>query len=331
MLSTAREPVRGALIIALQREDFVLPGDLALRRGRPGRLVAGKGLAEPDRLFAVIRASMRRAVLPARPVDDGFVLVVEEVKGIPIARSTLRQARTSAQRWSWASLMTIRLALVMGMLMSGISFPSLSLYRPSRLLQVRHVPEGPGYSLCRQFLVRTVARTIPGLPAAGPLTAGRCRACRARSLAASRQRCARGAIRGIGKREIRRYGRQSRSFGLPRESRRSGCSARTVAPRTSTSRPPGIADTYRNQLCTGCLGCILLPSTAADGHAALRQSPQELGAATATGEYQTDVFSGSGCPQVTRGDGSWDQPDGRGTGIGPCPARGRRCSGQRTR
>jgi hypothetical protein len=27
----------------------------------------------------------------------------------------------------------------------------------------------------------------------------------------------------------------------------------------------------------------------------------ELGAATAKGEYQTDVFSGSGCPQVTRG------------------------------
>jgi hypothetical protein len=28
-------------------------------------LVVGKGPAEPDRLFAVIRASMRRAVLPA--------------------------------------------------------------------------------------------------------------------------------------------------------------------------------------------------------------------------------------------------------------------------
>jgi hypothetical protein len=32
VLSTAREPVPGALIIALQREDVVLPGDLALRK-----------------------------------------------------------------------------------------------------------------------------------------------------------------------------------------------------------------------------------------------------------------------------------------------------------
>lgn len=32
MLSTAREPVQGALIITLQREDVVLPGDLALRK-----------------------------------------------------------------------------------------------------------------------------------------------------------------------------------------------------------------------------------------------------------------------------------------------------------
>ena len=35
---------------------------------------------------------------------------------------------------------------------------------------------GPGYSLCRPFLVRTVARTVSGLPVAGPLTADRCRA-----------------------------------------------------------------------------------------------------------------------------------------------------------
>ena len=32
MLSTAREPVQAALIIAPQREDVVLPGDLALRK-----------------------------------------------------------------------------------------------------------------------------------------------------------------------------------------------------------------------------------------------------------------------------------------------------------
>jgi 3-methyladenine DNA glycosylase/8-oxoguanine DNA glycosylase len=32
VLSTAREPVQGALIIAPQREDVVLPGDLTLRK-----------------------------------------------------------------------------------------------------------------------------------------------------------------------------------------------------------------------------------------------------------------------------------------------------------
>jgi DNA-3-methyladenine glycosylase II len=32
VLSTAREPVQGALIITLQGEDVVLPGDLALRK-----------------------------------------------------------------------------------------------------------------------------------------------------------------------------------------------------------------------------------------------------------------------------------------------------------
>jgi len=61
--------------------------------------------------------------------------------------------------------------------------------------------------LCGQFLVRTGARTVSGLAAAGPLTADRCRACGVRSLAASRKRCARGAIRGIGNRATRRSGR----------------------------------------------------------------------------------------------------------------------------
>jgi 3-methyladenine DNA glycosylase/8-oxoguanine DNA glycosylase len=42
MLSTAREPVQGALIIALQREDVVLPGDLALRKAVRAALLPGK-------------------------------------------------------------------------------------------------------------------------------------------------------------------------------------------------------------------------------------------------------------------------------------------------
>jgi hypothetical protein len=70
-------------------------GEIALaEQGVVGvvNLVVGKGPAEPDRLFAVVLASVCRAVLPARPVDDRFV---------------------------------VRLALVPGMVMSGIGFPLL--------------------------------------------------------------------------------------------------------------------------------------------------------------------------------------------------------------
>jgi hypothetical protein len=80
--------VQGALIIALKREDVVLPGDLALRKAIQAALSAGsppQPAGRPRRRREMAALPQPGDQLPTRSVKRVRDLIVAEARGNPLA------------------------------------------------------------------------------------------------------------------------------------------------------------------------------------------------------------------------------------------------------